>query len=71
MTATAQPAAADTAATEIRRTPVTVRGALALFAARLLALPAGEYMIHLDTRDERRPRWRVAQVDGWEKPARE
>lgn len=44
------------------RRQVTIRGIMALFAARVLSLPAGEYVIHLDTRHPARPRWKIGQT---------
>lgn len=43
------------------RRKFVVSGIMALFAARVLSLPAGEYVIHLDTRHAARPRWRIGQ----------
>ena len=43
------------------RRQFVVRGIMALVTARVLNLPAGEYVIHLDTRHPARPRWRIGQ----------
>ena len=43
------------------RRQFVVRGIMALFTARVLKLPAGEYVIHLDTRQQSNPRWRIGQ----------
>ena len=49
---------------------IIISGPLALFAARLLSLQPGEYMIALDTTIPRRPRWKVSSAGQWEKPKR-
>lgn len=43
------------------RRQFVVKGIMAWFAARVLSLPPGEYVIHLDTRHATRPRWRIGQ----------
>ena len=49
------------------RRQFVVRGIMALFAARVLSLPAGEYVIHLDTRHASRTRWKIGQMpQPWE-----
>ena len=50
---------------------ITITGPLALFAARVLMLQPGEYLIALDTTIPRRPRWKVSTAGQWEKPRRE
>lgn len=49
----------------------TVKGAVALFVLRLLDLPLGEYVIHLDKSHPHRMRWRVAPVGAWERQRHE
>ena len=43
------------------RRKFVVTGIMAVFAGRVLNLPAGEYVIHLDTRQQANPRWRIGQ----------
>ena len=43
------------------RRKFVVTGIMAVFAGRVLNLPAGEYVIHLDTRHATRPRWKIIQ----------
>ncbi len=50
---------------------ITITGALALFAARVLMLPPGEYLIALDTRIAHKPQWKVSTAGPWERPRRE
>ena len=70
-----QPAPAPRQAAEAGPRPprhqITVHGPLALFAARLASLPAGEYVIRLDTTHAARPRWQISQPGPWEKAHRE